>query len=49
MHMTDNSNASAWQPNPYYGNQPFIRPSYYGFAAMAQLIECSTQVIGMPI
>ncbi len=51
MHMTDNSNASAWQPIPYNGNQPFIRPNYYAFAAMAQLIGrgCSTQVIGIPI
>lgn len=51
MHMTDNSNASAWQPILYYGNQPFVRPNYYAFAAMAQLIGrgCSTQVIGIPI
>lgn len=51
MHMTDNSNASAWQPIPFYGNEPFIRPNYYAFAAMAQLIGrgCSTQVIGIPI
>lgn len=51
MHMTDNSNASSWQPIPFYGNQPFIRPSYYGYAAMAQLIGrgCSTQVVGIPI
>ena len=25
MHMTDNSNASAWQPISYYGNDPFVR------------------------
>lgn len=51
MHMTENSNASAWQPVPFYGNEPFIRPNYYGYAAMAQLIGrgCSTQVIGLPI
>jgi Glycosyl hydrolase family 79 C-terminal beta domain len=51
MHMTDNSNASAWQPVPFYGNQPFIRPNYYAYAAMAQLIGrgCSTQVMGVPI
>ncbi|ERF69240.1 hypothetical protein EPUS_08919 [Endocarpon pusillum Z07020] len=50
MHMTDNSNASAWQPIPFYGKQPYIRPVYYGYAAMAQLIGrgCSTQVIGIP-
>jgi Glycosyl hydrolase family 79 C-terminal beta domain len=51
MHMTDNSNASAWQPIPFYGNPPLIRPNYYAFAAMAQLIGrgCSTQIIGIPI
>lgn len=51
MHMTDNSNASAWQPIPFYGNEPFIRPLYYAYAAMAQLIGrgCSTQVIGIPV
>lgn len=40
MHMTDNSNASAWQPVYKYGNEPFVRPNYYAFAAMAQLIGC---------
>ncbi|OCL14149.1 glycoside hydrolase family 79 protein [Glonium stellatum] len=38
MHMTDNSNASAWQPIPMYGNEPFVRPMYYAHAAVAQLI-----------
>ncbi|PSN62028.1 hypothetical protein BS50DRAFT_577892 [Corynespora cassiicola Philippines] len=38
MHMTDNSNASAWQPREMYGNQPFVRPQYYAHAAMAQII-----------
>lgn len=38
MHMTDNSNASAWQPVEVYGQQPFVRPQYYAHAAMAQLI-----------
>ena len=38
MHMTDNSNASAWQPIAMYGNDPFVRPQYYAHAAMAQLI-----------
>ncbi|KAJ9605059.1 hypothetical protein H2200_010449 [Cladophialophora chaetospira] len=48
MHMTDNSNASAWQPIEYYGNQPFVRPNYYAFAAFAQLIgpTCQAQVGG---
>ncbi|OAP62424.1 hypothetical protein AYL99_04627 [Fonsecaea erecta] len=48
MHMTDNSNASAWQPIPYYGNQPFVRPNYYAFAAFDQTIgpTCQAQVGG---
>lgn len=40
MHMTDNSNASAWQPVEMYGTGPFVRPNYYAFAAMAQVIGC---------
>lgn len=40
FHMTDNSNASAWQPITAYGNEPFVRPLYYAYAAMAQLIGC---------
>jgi hypothetical protein len=39
MHMTDNSNASAWQPIPMYGHDTsFVRPQYYAHAAVAQLI-----------
>ncbi|RMZ72455.1 glycoside hydrolase family 79 [Pyrenophora seminiperda CCB06] len=39
MHMTDNSNASAWQPIPMYGHQTsFVRPQYYAHAAVAQII-----------
>jgi hypothetical protein len=38
MHMTDNSNASAWQPIEVYGNKPFVRPQYYAHAAVAQII-----------
>ncbi|EXJ61372.1 uncharacterized protein A1O5_11930 [Cladophialophora psammophila CBS 110553] len=51
MHMTDNSNASAWQPIPYYGNQPFVRPNYYAFAAFDQTIgpTCAAQVGGYVI
>lgn len=47
MHMTDNSNASAWQPtDAFYGNQPFVRPNYYAFAAFDQTIgpTCQAQV-----
>lgn len=39
MHMTANSNASAWQPIPMYGSATtFVRPQYYAHAAVAQLI-----------
>jgi hypothetical protein len=39
MHMTDNSNASAWQPTPMYGHATsFVRPQYYAHAAVAQII-----------
>ncbi|KAJ4351716.1 uncharacterized protein N0V89_007059 [Didymosphaeria variabile] len=38
MHMTDNSNASAWQPINVYGKEPFVRPQYYAHAAVAQII-----------
>jgi len=46
--MTDNSNASAWQPIEYYGNQPYVRPNYYGFVAFDQVIgpTCQAQVGG---
>lgn len=48
MHMTDNSNASAWQPIEMYGNQPFVRPIYYSFAAFDQAIgpTCQARVGG---
>jgi hypothetical protein len=39
MHMTDNSNASAWQPIPMYGHDTsFVRPQYYAHAAVAQIV-----------
>ena len=38
MHMTENSNASAWQPIDMYGNGPHVRPQYYAHAAVAQII-----------
>ncbi|KAF2677163.1 glycoside hydrolase family 79 protein [Lentithecium fluviatile CBS 122367] len=38
MHMTDNSNASAWQPIEIWGKKPFVRPQYYAHAAIAQII-----------
>lgn len=53
FHMTDNSNASAWQPIQMYDQKPHVRPSYYAFAAMAQLIGaggdgCDTHVAALP-
>ena len=49
MHMTDNSNASAWQPIPIYGNDPHVRPNYYAFAAMTSIIGkgCSTRIANL--
>ncbi|KAK5091355.1 hypothetical protein LTR05_001538 [Lithohypha guttulata] len=46
MHVTDNSNASAWQPIEMYNRQPFVRPNYYGFAAFDQIIgpSCQAQI-----
>lgn len=46
MHMTDNSNASAWQPLEMYNRQPFVRPIYYGITAFDQIIgpTCQAQV-----
>lgn len=38
MHMTDNSNASAWQPTEMYGRAPFVRTMYYANAAVAQIV-----------
>ncbi|KAI6085613.1 hypothetical protein F4821DRAFT_240157 [Hypoxylon rubiginosum] len=38
FHMTDNSNASAWQPIPMYGQGPHVRPLYYGVAAFDQVV-----------
>jgi hypothetical protein len=38
MHMTDNSYAAAWAPIEVNGAAPHVRPSYYAFAAWAQLI-----------
>lgn len=43
MHMTDNSNASAWLPIEKYGLQPYVRPNYYAWAAFDQTIGSSCQ------
>ncbi|KAJ4379635.1 hypothetical protein N0V86_004817 [Didymella sp. IMI 355093] len=50
MHMTDNSNASAWQPIPMYGRGPFVRTLYYANAAMSQIVgngNGTTQIASM--
>ncbi|KAF2631155.1 glycoside hydrolase family 79 protein [Macroventuria anomochaeta] len=50
MHMTDNSNASAWQPITLYGRDPFVRTLYYAHAAMAQIVgngNGTTQIASM--
>jgi hypothetical protein len=52
MHMTDNSNASAWQPRAMYGRNTFVRPQYYAHVAMNQVIgngNGTTQVGNLPI
>ena len=53
FHMTKDSNASAWQPIPWPPYSPVlaVRPAYYAFAAMAQIIgrECSTQIAPLAI
>jgi hypothetical protein len=38
MHMTDNSYAAAWAPIELAGVAAHVRPSYYAFAAWAQLM-----------
>lgn len=52
MHMTDNSNASAWQPINVYNKDPFVRPQYYAHAAVAQIIgngNGTTQIGGLDV
>jgi hypothetical protein len=52
MHMTDNSNASAWQPREMYGRNTFVRPQYYAHVAMAQIIgngNGTTQIAGIKL
>lgn len=51
MHMTDDSFAAPWQPIDRDGSPKHIRPSYYAFAAMAQLIGAgngTAQVAKLP-
>ncbi|KAI2467267.1 glycoside hydrolase family 79 protein [Annulohypoxylon bovei var. microspora] len=51
LHMTDNSNASAWLPVPMYGLRPRVRPLYYGVAAFDQVLgpACAVQVAQYPV
>jgi hypothetical protein len=52
MHMTDNSNASAWQPTYLYNREPFVRTLYYANAAVAQIVgngNGTTQISNMKI
>lgn len=52
MHMTDNSYAAPWQPTDRDGVPKYVRPNYYAFAAMAQLIGSgngTTQVAALPL
>ncbi len=51
MHMTDNSFAAPWQPGFMWNTGPYVRSSYYAWAAMDQLIgrSCTTQVAALPI
>ncbi|KAJ0158097.1 Beta-glucuronidase [Colletotrichum tanaceti] len=46
LHMTYDSNASAWQPTAMFGRDRFVRPLYYGMAAFAQTIgrSCRARV-----
>jgi hypothetical protein len=53
IHLTDISYGSPWQPivHPIDGSPPHVRPSYYAFAAVFQLVgtTCSTRVAPLSI
>ncbi|KAF2667413.1 hypothetical protein BT63DRAFT_374839 [Microthyrium microscopicum] len=52
MHMTDNSYASPWQPININNQSPHVRPNYYAFAAVAQLIGSgngTSQIAKLPL
>lgn len=38
MHMTDNSWSAPWQPGNMNNRGPYVRPTYYAYAAFAQLL-----------
>ena len=51
MHMTDDSYAAPWQPIEMYNTGPYVRTTYYAWAAMTQLIggTCAMQVAPISI
>jgi len=51
MHMTDNSFAAPWQPVENYNMAPFVRTTYYAWAAMDQIIGkgCTTRVAALDV
>lgn len=51
MHMTDNSFAAPWQPIYNYGQGPYVRTTYYAWAAFDQLIGsgCAARIAPMDI
>ena len=46
MHLTDNSFGSPWQPVTINGTAPYVRSSYYAWAAFDQLVgaACNTRI-----
>lgn len=51
MHMTQYSQAAPWQTNYMGGKGPHVRPTYYAWAAWAQIIgpTCNSQVAPIPL
>lgn len=49
MHMTDSSLASPWQPILYYNVEPYVRTTYYAWAAFDQMLGTSCSVRIAPI
>ena len=49
MHMTDNSYGSPWAPVTLNKQGPHVRPSYYAFAAFAQLLGSSNGTTQMAV
>lgn len=49
--MTDNSFAAPWQPIENYGVGPYVRTTYYAWAAMAQIIGtgCAARIAALTI